>query len=115
MNVVLLSGDLMTVSRVEGAAKQMGATTQAVANANRAAELCLASDVSWLIVDLSLPELDIAALVSQVKAADESAMRIIAFGPHVHEERLATARDAGCDLVVSRGEFFARIQSILAA
>jgi hypothetical protein len=40
-------------------------------------------------------------------------LRVVAFGPHVHEERLAAARNAGCDEVVSRGEFFARLDAIV--
>jgi len=38
---------------------------------------------------------------------------VVAFGPHVHEERLAAAREAGCDEVLSRGEFFARVNAIV--
>jgi hypothetical protein len=61
-----------------------------------------------------LPSLDIAALVDQLKLKAASATRTIAFGPHVHEERLAAARHAGCDRVVSRRQFFSQLDTILA-
>jgi hypothetical protein len=42
-------------------------------------------------------------------------VRLIAFGPHVHEEKLAAARTAGFDLVISRGKFFSDVEAIIAA
>jgi hypothetical protein len=53
------------------------------------------------------------AIVEQLKAAPNRP-RVIAFGPHVHEERLQAARKAGCDEVVSRGQFFAQVEGMLA-
>jgi hypothetical protein len=47
-----------------------------------------------------------------VKAAS-AATRVIAFGPHVHEDRLAAARAAGCDSVLSRGQFFSQAENVL--
>jgi DNA-binding NarL/FixJ family response regulator len=113
MKVVLLSSDLMVVSRVEGAAAQAGAEIQATSNAAAAIEYCSDEQVGVLIVDLSMPALDPAAVVNQRKADASHSVRVVAFGPHVHENRLAAAREAGCDLVVSRGKFFAEIDSIL--
>jgi DNA-binding response OmpR family regulator len=113
MNVVLLSGDLMVVSRVAGAASQAGAELRTAANATQAAELCRENSARVLIVDLSTPALDVAALVAALNAGSASTPTIIAFGPHVHEERLAAAREAGCDRVVSRGQFMGQLEELL--
>src|SRR4051812_45312314 len=113
MAIVLLSGDLMVVSRVEGAAARLGETVRVASTGAHAAELCHAEKANKLIVDLSSPSLDVEAIVNQLKSSDSAAPQIIAFGPHVHEERLAAARNAGCDLVTSRGQFFAQIDTIL--
>ena len=51
--------------------------------------------------------------LNRLKASEGSGTRVVAFGPHVHEQRLAAARDAGCDLVVSRGQFFSQLETIL--
>lgn len=113
MKAVLLSGDLMVVSRVEGAAAQVGAAVRAVSSAVLAIEACESGSADVLAIDLATPALDMAAIVSQLKASRGTSLRIVAFGPHVHEDKLAAARDAGCDVVVSRGQFFAQVGAIL--
>lgn len=113
MKVVLLSSDLMVVSRVEGAAAQTGAKIRAASNAAAAIEFCSDEQVDVLIVDLSMPALDPTALVTQLRADASHSVRVVAFGPHVHEERLAAAREAGCDTVMSRGQFFSQTNAIL--
>ena len=113
MTVVLLSGDLMVTSRVAGAAAQQGVALQTASNAQQAAESCREHSAQMLIVDLSTPSLNVAELVAAVKTDKDAAPTIVAFGPHVHEERLAAARDAGCDRVVSRGQFFGQLDTML--
>jgi CheY-like chemotaxis protein len=113
MTVVLLSSDLTVLSRVEGAAARLGQAVRSVSGELQAAELCKDDDANTLIVDLSMQSLDVASLLNQLKASDGSGTRVIAFGPHVHEQRLAAAREAGCDLVVSRGQFFSQLETIL--
>ena len=113
MTVVLLSGDLTVLSRVEGAAARLGQAIRSASGESQAVELCQGDDVNALIVDLSMPSLDVASLLNQLKASEGSGTRVVAFGPHVHEQRLAAAREAGCDLVVSRGQFFSQLETIL--
>jgi CheY-like chemotaxis protein len=113
MSVVLLTGDLTVISRVQGAASRAGANLRAVLGAAQAIDCCLNEPVEFLILDLSAASLDAMAIVEQLKAAPNRP-RVIAFGPHVHEERLQAARKAGCDEVVSRGQFFAQVEGMLA-
>jgi CheY-like chemotaxis protein len=68
-----------------------------------------------VIIDLSTPGIDPADLVPRVRATVAGAVRIVAFGPHVHELKLAAARAAGCDDVVTRGQFHANLDRILAS
>ncbi len=65
-----------------------------------------------VILDLSLDAIDPATLVKQLKEQTPSA-RVVAFGPHVHRQRLADAKAAGCDAVMSRGQFHAEAESLL--
>jgi CheY-like chemotaxis protein len=113
MAVVLLSSDLAVLSRVEGAATRLGQSVRSAYGESQAVDFCKTEIASTLIVDLSMPSLDLTALVSQLNSNKSSGTRIVAFGPHVHEERLAAAREAGCDLVVSRGQFFSQLETIL--
>jgi DNA-binding response OmpR family regulator len=113
MSIVLLSGDLLVVSRVAGAAAEFGAKLDSATTVEQAASACSELSADILIVDLATPALDIAALAAAVRSAADGKPKIVAFGPHVHEARLAAAREAGCDEVVSRGQFFGQLESIL--
>jgi hypothetical protein len=68
--------------------------------------------VHLVVLDLSIPEVDVSALVSTVRKHADAA-KVVAFGPHVHADKLDAARLAGCDEVVSRGQFFAQLDAIL--
>ena len=113
MTIVLLSNDLTVLSQVEGAATRLGHTVRSATGEALAVELCKDDDASTLVIDLSMQSVDLASLVNQLKANEGSSTRVVAFGPHVHEQRLAAAREAGCDLVVSRGQFLSQLDTIL--
>jgi DNA-binding NarL/FixJ family response regulator len=111
MSVLLYSADLTVMSRVQGAATAAGSRARVV-NSIGALDEALGEEQLVLVIDLSAPNVDIAALVENFKAASPSG-RVVAFGPHVHEQRLAAAREAGCDEVMSRGQFFAQVDALL--
>ena len=113
MEVVLLSNDLMVVSRASGAAAASGAVLRAAANATAATALLSERAAELVVIDLGLPALELESLISVIKADPNHSARVIAFGPHVHADRLAAARSAGCDAVLSRGQFFAQADSLL--
>jgi DNA-binding response OmpR family regulator len=113
MTVVLLTADLTVVSQVEGAATRVGTVLRAVSSESAAVELCIAEQAELLIIDLNAPSLNIKTIVEQVKTSASAPPRIVAFGPHVHEERLAAAREAGCDEVVSRGRFLSQLDVLI--
>ena len=45
--------------------------------------------------------------------ADLDGRRRIGFGSHVDRERLEAGRNAGCDLVLARSEFFRRVSEVV--
>ena len=112
--IILISNDLMVVSRVQGAAAKCGAVVRAIGSVAAAVELQHEESAALILVDLSTPAVAVADLVNAIKAAGEPPARLVAFGPHVHEEKLAAARAAGCDSVLSRGKFFSDADSIIA-
>jgi DNA-binding NarL/FixJ family response regulator len=115
MDVLLLSADLMTQSRVEAAAARCGATLRTVVDPAAIVQVANESSARLLIIDLTLPSLGLASLVAQLKLPFAAApVRIVAFGPHVHESLLTAAAQAGCDEVTSRGQFFTQLDAILA-
>ena len=113
MQVVLLSNDLMVVSHVTSAAAVRSAEVRVANNSEAAIALHVERPANLVVIDLGLPALVLVELVNTLKSTGEHAVQIVAFGPHVHADRLTAARNAGCDSVLSRGQFFAQVESIL--
>jgi hypothetical protein len=103
MTVVAYVPDLMDRSKVQAAAPS-------VTLARTPGDLlAVAGPGVTAVVDLSRPGvLDVLApLVA-------SGARVIGFGSHVDKDVLAAARSAGCEEVLARSAFFARLDELLA-
>ena len=108
--MLLVSGDLMLGARVAGAAKQCGLSLVTVGDPLTV--LAAVQDQCRLVlIDLRLQNLEIAALVDQLRQQNAQ-LSIVACGPHVHEQRLQAAKQAGCDSVVTRGQLEREAESI---
>ena len=70
--------------------------------------------VCLVILDINTPGIGLRELVPQLRGLVPAATSIVAFGPHVDQAGLETARDVGCDQVLARGQFHARVAAILA-
>jgi len=108
---LFVSSDLMFSSRVLGAARSLAVPLQLVAAPAALAEK-LGTDCRLVLVDLSLAGLDLPVAIACVRERAPQA-RVIAFGAHVDEASLATARQAGCDEVLSRGQFHKQYVELL--
>lgn len=97
MKCFLLSRDLMFTSQATGAANAAGCETQTVGNLDQVT----ADEPHVVVLDLTLPGLDIASTVEGLK---KNSAKVIAVGPHVHEANLAAAQEAGCDFVITKGQ-----------
>lgn len=105
MTAIYYSGDMMFSSRVASAAASAGIPLKIRTNTTVApGDAAGAADCQLVLVDLGLTIADLAALIQQVRGQHPSA-RIVAHGAHVNEALLAAARAAGCDLVMSNGQF----------
>jgi CheY-like chemotaxis protein len=109
--VVFLSSDLMFSSRVAGAARTLGVPLVLVADPAKLAEK-LPSECRLAFVDLAFPQLDVPAVIATVRKAAPQA-KILAFGAHVDEAALAAAQAAGCDQVLTRGQFHKQYVDLL--
>lgn len=111
VNVLYVSADLFLGSRVRGALDSRGGHLQVAGSGELALEAipdCAQCRV--VFVDLETPGLQIDALV---RARGDGGPPIVAYGPHVHEHRLQLAREAGCDEVLTRGQFDASLPKLL--
>jgi CheY-like chemotaxis protein len=114
MAVLLLTPDLLFSSRLSGIARQRDVSLVVAGSAEGAVGQVADSKFRCLIIDLDTPAISVAELVAECRRANQS-LEIIAYGPHVHEEKLAAARAAGCDVVLTRGQFDSRMGDILSS
>ena len=108
MTIVLLSSDLMTSSQLAGPAQQQGLSLQTSSSVGDLIEKCTGQAVALVVLDLTLPGLNCAEVIGSLRSGETPPGAIVAFGPHVHEQKLSAAREAGCDAVFSRGQFFSQ-------
>jgi CheY-like chemotaxis protein len=113
MCIVLLSRDLILLARTQGAANKLGVALHNAADPVQACSLIQANQCRGVVIDLRVPALQLQELVPEFRLASEQ-LTVIACGPHVHEASLTAAREAGCDVVVTRGQFERDAEAILA-
>lgn len=114
VSVLLITADLACQSSVTGGARRTGIDLRTAASASAALAKLAEKPARLIVLDLGTRDLAVAETVPRLRALVPEAT-IVAFGPHVHENLLAAARDAGCTLVVSRGQFHARMDEYLTA
>jgi DNA-binding response OmpR family regulator len=114
MNVVALVSDLVMRSHVAAAAERAGVPVELVTSAEALVTKASQQPPQLVILDLSHPGLEPRELVPRVRELLAEGGTSLAFGPHVHSGRLAAAAEAGSDIVISRGQFHAQIDELLA-
>ncbi|TWT56716.1 hypothetical protein KOR42_00700 [Thalassoglobus neptunius] len=106
-DTLILCNDLMFSSQLNGAAQRAGCVPRTCLGQTSAMKELGSQQIRWVVVDLELSGVDLAALRNATSA------KIVAFGPHVQTDRLAAARSAGCDFVLSRGEINRGLETLL--
>ncbi len=66
-----------------------------------------------VILDLSTPGLDVKEVVAALKEHNSPPGAVIAYDAHVRVAGLKAAREAGCDEVLTRGQFHQNAGQIL--
>jgi hypothetical protein len=110
--ILLLASDLMLSSTVSGFASAAGRSFRSALSVDEAVGLIGQYDHCLLLVDLGLMGLDVVELAQQIPV--ELLTNAVAYGPHVHEEKLAAATAAGFGRVMSRGQFSAQVGRLIA-
>lgn len=103
MSILFVSSDLMFSSRVGGVARQQGVEFRMIGG-DQAADRIASESPRLIFVDLAAAGCDIES-ICQAAATIDPQPPVVAYASHVMESRLAEARDAGCDEVLSRGQF----------
>lgn len=111
MKILAAIHDLMFSSKVNAAAQ--GRPIVWMPRGTRVAEQVEAVKPDVLLIDLAAPALDAVNAIRQIKAAG-NAVTIIGYVDHTRAEVMEAARTAGCDQVLSKGEFARRLPELLA-
>ena len=64
-----------------------------------------------LLIDLAAPQLDAVNAIREIKKG--GGITVIGYVDHTREDVMAAARAAGCDQVMSKGEFARRLPELL--
>ena len=107
----LLSSDLFFASKITGTADAIGLKVRVFNRAEDVVAATAETAARFLIVDLSLPGLDIAGLAAAIP--HDCRPEIIAYDAHVRTDQLAAAQSAGCDAVLSRGQLSSQLPELL--
>lgn len=105
MRAIYLTSDLFFSSRIVSLARQLGWEIQMVGNAAAAMQRAVAAEgLDLLLIDLQHAPGELTEMITQLRQHYPQ-IRVVAYGPHVDEALLAKAREAGCDQVLTRGQF----------
>jgi hypothetical protein len=116
MLIAFLTNDLVFPSRVAGIAQSIGARMETASNvAGLIAKITTAAaEPVVVLIDLASSNVAPADIVPILKSLNTPPHSIIAFGPHVHQQQLDAAKSAGCDMVLTRGQFDSQMATLLA-
>jgi CheY-like chemotaxis protein len=112
MTALHVTNDLLFSSQVQSAADQIGVTLNVVRSAAELPRYLDAGDVRLVILDLTTADCGPGQLLPPLRRLPECP-HVVAYAPHVMKARLQAARDAGCDQVLTRGQFHARMGEVL--
>ena len=110
--ILVVAQNLIFLPRVESAAVPFGIKVRLAATAEKFGELHRQADVLLVLVDLEGSRGAWAAVVGRL-VASESRPRIVAYGPHSDVETLDLARNAGCDQVLTKGQFSSTLHDLV--
>ena len=108
----MLTADLVFSSRAAAAAQAEGRTLGIAASTEQLLESAASQPAQLVILDLTTPGCDTARIVRQMHQQQPPA-HIVAYAPHVMTAALQQARQAGCDQVLTRGQFDKRLNQLL--
>lgn len=118
MRILLVSPDLMSTSRMAGLARSIDAQIETLRSLDQQPQ---GGPYGLVLVDLQAMPGDAAVIMARVQAImaacvgqGDQPVRIVAFGPHVHKQRLDDAKAAGALAAVSRGELLGGFAGLVA-
>ena len=101
---LMLADDYLFISRVQGHAKDAGASIKAVRHPETLLDLARTLMPAGVLIDLHIDGLEIGPMVERLHRLDPKPF-VLGYGSHVDVATLKKAREASCDLVLPRSKF----------
>ena len=111
--VIVVSGNLFFLPRIQNAAGPHGLTVRQAATGDVFWDSLAQGGVALVLVDLEAARDTWTPIVEEL-ISREDRPRIVVYGPHSDVEGLDTARSLGCDAVVTKGQFSRDLHLIVA-
>ena len=109
MRILAAIHDLMFSSKVNVAAQ--GRPIEYVPRGADVAEHCAKSKPDVVLIDLASQKFDAIGAVKKIKEAGGPV--VIGYVDHTREDLMDAAKAAGCDKILSKGEFARRLPELL--
>ena len=109
--VVLVSQDLLFGSQISGVVCQYGVELTTVGEVSHVREAIQALEMALIMIDLNQGWPNVEELLRDLP--DRESCYVVAFGPHVHVEKLDQALAAGCDEVLPNSQLISRLSQLL--
>ena len=103
--VLLVGQNLFFSGRVEAVAEPLGYDVQRATTESIFWEIYASRRPALILVDLEGDEPTWSNVLEKLDHQDLGGAKIVAFGPHEDVATLERARNLGCDIVLSKGEF----------
>ncbi len=113
-SVFIAVPDLLFRSKLRDAARQAGAETSSSSTRDDILERSLASRPDVLVLDLGDERLEPFGLIRRLKAEPSlAATRVVGFFSHVRIDLRDAAKEAGCDVILTRSVVVSALAEIL--
>lgn len=109
MKILAAIHDLMFSSKVNAAAR--GKPVEWLKRGTKVADQVAASKPDVVLIDLGAPQLDAVNAIREIKK--DGGPTVIGYVDHTRADLIEAARAAGCDQVLSKGEFARRLPELL--
>ncbi len=108
---LLITRDLFFASKVTSTAQALGLTVRSVGTLQPVQDAAATGGLGLVILDLDFPGVTPQEVMAQLPSGAN--IVTVAFGPHVHEEKLARSTRAGFQHVLPRSKFSAGLAALL--
>lgn len=110
--VLIVCADLFFAPQLQREVQLAGLRSQTVLSMAKAVEVLQEQAFRWVVIDLELPGLNLPELQTAA-VVGSSPPPLIGFAPHVHEELMRRAGEAGCQVLLTRGQASRLLSTVL--